>query len=183
MIRNKNILKVIALIVISSVLFLTASCTSDTKTKYDILGMDFQEFKKEYVVKINEITSDSVINAFFAKKTEGVTYYYTSDSLFVGVRDEKVVYYGYLTSAMFVASAFPDVKEVLEFEKLEKLFDATPEITETQPNAPFALWEISNGYVGVGSVGSADAEEYLNNMASVFVAFSDKTLCSTGETK
>ena len=181
MIGNKNILKVIALILISAVLLMTASCAS--VTKYDILGMDFQKFKEEYVVKINKITSDTVINAFYAKKTEGVTYYYTSDSLFVGVMDNKIVYYGYLTSSVFAAQSLPTVKEVLEFEELKKLCGAAPEITETQPNVPFALWDISNGYVGVGSIGSADAQEYLNNTASVFVAFSDRNLCSIGETK
>lgn len=180
--NRKNIFKVIALILISATLFLTASCSSDGKAgvnaEYEILGMDYQTYKKEYAIKMYKTTSETVLNALFAKEAEGVTYYYGSGSALVGVKDGKIVYYGYLTSAVYAATSFPTVKGVLEFEGLAGVWDAIPEITETDSNIPFACWEISNGYAAVSSVGGADISEIGNNMASAFVVFSDKSLCS-----
>lgn len=167
---------------ISAALFLTASCSSGEKSgidaEYEILGMDYQKYKTEYAVKMYKTTSETVLDALFAKEAEGVTYYYGSDSGLVGVKDGKIVYYGYLTSAVYAAASFPTVNGVLEFEGLDGVWDAAPEIKEVNADMPFACWEISNGFAAVSSIGSAEISEIGDNMASAFVVFSDKTLCS-----
>lgn len=181
--KSKNIFKIVALILIFATLTLTAACSSgggDTPVgaEYDALGMDFEDYKKEYSAKMNLLTGDTVLNALFAKREDGVVYYYGSDSILLGVRDGKIVYYAYLTSAVFEATGFPTVKGVLEAEGLDILCKKAPGVTETQPNVPFASWEIKNGFVGISSVGSTDAEGLYGNMASAFIVCADKSLCS-----
>ncbi len=181
--KSRNIFKIVALILIFATLALTAACSSgggDTPvgTEYDALGMELEAYKKEYSPKLNLLTSDTVLNALFAKRADGVAYYYGSDSILLGVHDGKIVYYAYLTSAVYEATGFPTVKGVLEAEGLGILCKKAPEVTETQPNIPFASWEIKNGFVGVSSVGSTDAESLYGNMSSVFIVCADKSLCS-----
>lgn len=181
--KSKNIFKIVALILIFATLVVTAACSSGGGDKsvgaeYDALGMNFEDYKKEYSPKLNLLTSDTVLNALFAKRADGVVYYYGSDSILLGVRDGKIVYYAYLTSAVYAATGFPTVKGVLEAEGLDVLCKKAPEVTETQPNIPFASWEIKNGFVGISSVGSSDAQGLYSNMSSVFVVCADKSLCS-----
>ncbi len=177
--KKRNISRIIALMLAVSFIFLT-SCSSVGKANvsHDILGMDYAAYEKEYSVKRYVTTSETLFNAFCAKPADDVTYYYGSDSILVGVKRGKIVFYGYLTSSVFTATSFPKVNDVLAFEELTALCKTDPEITEVQANLPFAVWEIRNGYIGIGSVGSTDTEEIYTNMASVFVAFADRSLCS-----
>ncbi len=180
--KKINISRIAAVMLVASVLFLTASCSSNGKKgeniSYDIIGMDYSQYQKEYFAKRYVTTSETLLDAFYVKQTDDVTYYYGSDSILLGVKDGKIVFYGYLTSSVFTATSFPAVSYILEIEQLSDLGGIVPEITSIQENIPFAVWEIGNGYVGIGSVGSSDYEEIYGNMASVFVAFSDQSLCS-----
>lgn len=180
--KKKNISKIIALVLIASVLLLASSCSSEVKAdanvSYDILGMDYSVYVKENNAKRYVTTSETLLGALFAKQTDDVTYYYGSDSILVGVREGKIVFYGYLTSSVFTATSFPAVKDILDVSGLSALCEVAPEITETQPNLPLSVWKINNGYVGISSVGSTDYEGVYGNMASAFVAFSDQSLCN-----
>lgn len=178
--KKNNIFRFTALMLVTLLLFLSASCSSDGKAKasYDVLGMDYSAYEKEYSAKRYVTTSETLFNAFYVKPADDVTYYYGSDSILLGVKEGKIVFYGYLTSSVFTVTSFPTVNDVLSVEGLSALCKTAPEITEIQANMPFAVWEINNGYVGIGSVGSTDYEGVYSNMASVFVVFADQSLCS-----
>lgn len=151
-------------------------------TSYGVLGMDFNTVKNSLGGIVYEMENKEFLKSFHVNYTDNVKFYYCSDYYLMGVEDEKIVFWGYFPENKIVSYSGSTVRDILNHENLVELFSTPPKQTESnQPGASFISWKINNGYIGMVSVGSWDISRCYDNYPTVFVAFSDKNLCSIYE--
>ncbi len=156
--------------------------TPYVNVSYGVLGMNFNTVKNSLGGIVYEMENKEFLKSFHVNCTDNVKFYYCSDYYLMGVEDEKIVFWGYFPENKIVSYSGSTVRDVLNYENLVELFSVPPKQSESnQPDIPFISWKIKNGYIGMVSVGSWDISRCYDNYPTVFVAFSDKNLCSIYE--
>lgn len=136
----------------------------------DILDMSFNAYKNKIGGMFMQVNDSRLINFAGMNIKEEISYYYEVDSeICVAIKNNEVVAISFLKNE-------GTVRDVINTEELNELFEVEPETIHLDDNYGLYLWKCENGYIGIKAILNSSTSIYGDYPFSL-VVYEDKNLC------
>lgn len=148
---------------------------------FDILNASFEGYKNQTGATFFENSTQGFLEPYYIKKLEAVKYFYGTNEVVVGVKDNDI-YLMMRWASDIAGHTSPQVREVINELGANELFEIYPavlEVENTYNSNTFFYWKIENGYIGFVTIGGNDPTNCYSSCALSVLLFKDLSIINS----
>lgn len=155
--------------------------TPYAELSFDILNASFDGYKNQTGATFIEQTAQGSLEPYYIKKLESVKYFYGTNEVVVGVKDNDI-HMMTCWGSDIAGHTSPQVREVINKLGANELFEIYPAVLEVENSynsKTFFYWKIENGYIGFITIGGNDPANCYSSCVLNVLLFKDLSIINS----